>query len=180
MSPSPAGIASQWLTTALRSLPVPLDSPSRPLPKLAFRFRPTSSTGASFLLAPLYRTNEANPEPLGSGGLGTICPSFNGFASCSAGLCSISACSSGFELVNGVCQLINYLLDNNNCGGIGLLCRTPSGASSASCLGGSCVVGGCLTGFTVSASGTVCAAVDVKTDVNNWFVLSPSPSQLAC
>lgn len=45
------------------------------------------------------------------GRIGFVCSIVNGIASCSNGVCGTASCNSGYKLVSGTCQAINYSTD---------------------------------------------------------------------
>lgn len=82
------------------------------------------------------------------GACGRACAVPNATPRCTAGVCGIGSCATGFAdcdrgAANG-CE-VNANTDVGNCGACGTRCSFPNGA--AACIGGRCALSACNTGF---------------------------------
>ena len=103
------------------------------------------------------------------GGCGAACSVTNGTPGCSAGSCTITACSFPFANCNGNvvdgCEA-NTNTSLGNCGGCGTTCSVTNG--SPACAAGMCGIAGCNPGFA-NCNGFVADGCEINTvtDANN-------------
>ncbi len=108
-------------------------------------------------------------SPGNCGGCGNACMLPNAVNGCSAGVCTIASCNTGFQdcdmaAANG-CE-VDTAADPSNCGGCKNVCALPN--ASAGCSGGACTVAMCAQPFAncnlVAADG---CEVNTNTDPLN-------------
>jgi hypothetical protein len=107
-------------------------------------------------------------DPMNCGMCGHACSTNHATETCTAGLCSIVTCQSGWSDCNkdpsDGCEA-NTQTDPLNCGTCGTICTTQNGTPA--CSQGMCVVGSCNPGFAhCAATGHDCETF-TGSDVNN-------------
>ena len=103
------------------------------------------------------------------GSCGNVCDFSGGVGTCSAGICDMAGCDSGFGDCNGDmadgCEQ-NLLTDMNHCGGCNQVCNPPN--ATGSCQDGDCTIIACDAGYA-DCNGLVSdgCEVTVNSDVAN-------------
>ncbi|HEY3256355.1 MAG TPA: hypothetical protein VGJ91_20490 [Polyangiaceae bacterium] len=100
------------------------------------------------------------------GACGTICRVNGGEPQCSAGVCSVKSCSTGFDDCTGGyadgCET-KTTTDLSNCGACGKTCSTANGAPS--CVSGACQVKTCTAPFA-DCNGTASDGCETNTSTS--------------
>lgn len=110
---------------------------------------------------------QTNPQNCGTCGHG--CSISNGTAACSAGMCAVGSCNSGYQdcdgLVSNGCE-VNTASDPNHCGSCTTVCNLAN--ATAGCSNSQCTVAACNTGYANcnNAPGDGCE-VNTNTDPVN-------------
>jgi hypothetical protein len=114
--------------------------------------------------------NIDNGDPNNCGMCGKQCSTNHATETCTAGLCAIVTCQSGWadcdKSASDGCEVNTQQGDPNNCGTCGTICTTQNGTPA--CSQGMCAVGSCNPGFAhcPGQPGTNCET-STGTDVNN-------------
>lgn len=103
------------------------------------------------------------------GGCDKPCVFSNGTGSCTASVCTVSSCNTGYADCDGLgyngCES-QPATDPNNCGTCGNKCSYANAA--ATCTSGTCALGACLTGFmNCNSTASDGCEINTATDRNN-------------
>ncbi|GAA5909175.1 hypothetical protein JCM8208_003402 [Rhodotorula glutinis] len=111
---------------------------------------------------------DTSSDPQNCGSIGNACPSSfpdsAGPVACQSGQC-VSSCILGFSFDVATSSCINTATDTLNCGRVGRVCSTPTGAAAVTCLAGFCLATSCTSGY--SYRGGACAVVPFSSDASN-------------
>ncbi len=127
-----------------------------------------------------------NADPSNCGACGSVCAPANATGACSAGTCSVAACTGAFKDCNGLvadgCE-VDTASSPSNCGACGNVCSLAN--ATAGCAAGACTVATCSGSFRdcngIAPDG---CETDVATSLANCgacgAVCSPANASSAC